>query len=733
MLQLLRRLLTGALLGAVVVAAGPGARAGDLDKIDNSLRLVPADAAFYASSLRLGEQFQAVRDSNAFKKLWDLPAVKDARAKFEAEYKNAKAPHPLAHLREVWEDKEKRAVILALGDAVSHEVFCYGDASWVGFLELLQAVSTGVQYGPAMAQLTGAAGARDQGELMAYFVFKALADHPELVRVPDTVIGFRVKDKAGARKLAELFAGAAGHAAEDVPALKGRVASKKIGAADYTVIELDGSLVPWDKVPWKDIEHKPGEFQALAGKLKALKLTVAFGLNGDYLLLSIGSGTDALRKFDAGPSSARLSSLKEVAPLEKFAGKPLLSLGYASKALTQAAVTNARDFDQLAQLAKVVLLQSGLPAEKQKAILKDLDDLIKDVKSAMPQMGAVFSFTFRSDRGEEGYTYDYSQHKGTDGSKPLTLLDHLGGNPILAAVGRSKYDPEAWATVVKWAKVIYGHADDVIRMNLPREEREKYSDFMKAVIPLLERFDEVTRKQLLPALADGQAGFVLDAKWTSKQWIKAAPETPKAMPLPELAVVVGVSDRDLLVKAMGEYRDLLNRFIALLREKGREGAIPDFKVPEPQQKKVAAGTLYFYAIPEKAGLDKQFLPTAGVADKVAVFALSNEHAERLLKATPLKLNGGPLAERANKPLASAVYFDFNALVDAVTPWIEFGVGAAVKAPPGQDREKMVKEIMSQVQVALDVLKCYKGTTSATYFEGGALVTHSESVFRDLGK
>src|SRR5262249_45964885 len=152
------------------------------------------------------------------------------------------------------------------------------------------------------------------------------------------------------------------------------------------------------------------------------------------------------------------------------------------------------------EVAKVLLLQSGLPEEKQKAILKDLDGLIKDLKAAMPEAGAVFSFTFRSDRGEEGYTYDHGKHTELDGSKPLTLLDHLRGNPIFAAVGRFKHDPQSWATFVKWVQVVWGHADDVIKMNLPREERQKYEDFMKGVIPLLKRFDDVTRKQLGPAL-----------------------------------------------------------------------------------------------------------------------------------------------------------------------------------------------------------------------------------------
>src|SRR5262249_59726090 len=126
----------------------------------------------------------------------------------------------------------------ALGDAVSHAGFCYGDSSWVGFLELAQAVSTGVQYGPMMAQITGQAGKRDGGELQAYFAFKALADRPNLVRVPDTVIGFKVKDKAGAKKLFDHVVMAAKHLGEAAPKLQGRVSTKKLIGGDFVVLDL---------------------------------------------------------------------------------------------------------------------------------------------------------------------------------------------------------------------------------------------------------------------------------------------------------------------------------------------------------------------------------------------------------------------------------------------------------------------------------------------------------------
>ena len=40
-------------------------------------------------------------------------------------------------------------------------------------------------------------------------------------------------------------------------------------------------------------------------------------------------------------------------------------------------------------------------------------------------------------------------------------------------------------------------------------------------------------------------------------------------------------------------------------------------------------------------------------------------------------------------------------------------------------------MLKQVRTVLKVLKVFKGTTSATYYEDGMQVTHSESVIRDL--
>ncbi len=155
-------------------------------------------------------------------------------------------------------------------------------------------------------------------------------------------------------------------------------------------------------------------------------------------------------------------------------------------------------------------------------------------------------------------------------------------------------------------------------------------------------------------------------------------------------------------------------------------------MPPAESEKAAAGTLYFYSIPKEAGLDPQVLPTAGLGKDVAVFALSKEHATRLLTAKPFKADGGPLAD-TKKPLAGAVWYDNVALMNALTPWADLAVEEIVKNANPDAKEKDIEDVRKQVHTVLEVAKCLKSCSAATYVEGGALVTHYEIVIKDLGK
>ena len=183
---------------------------------------------------------------------------------------------------------------------------------------------------------------------------------------------------------------------------------------------------------------------------------------------------------------------------------------------------------------------------------------------------------------------------------------------------------------------------------------------------------------------------------------------------------------------MGQYREVAND--ALSRVKAWPGAgevVGDFQVPPPETKKTKAGTLYWYPLPEAWGLDPQVQPTAGLSDKAAVLTLSHGHADRLLASHPLKIDGGPLANR-DRPLLGAMIFDWAGVVDAAAPWLEYATGKYLEAQAGGPAKNQ-EAVWGQVRTVLDVLQCFRGVTSATYVEDGVLVTHHESAFRDLEK
>ncbi len=717
-------LLALATLALAALPARPVRAAGGTGP-ETSLPLIPADAAFYSTGLRYKEQLDLFLKSKAFASLRDMPTVRLGMGLLQQQWSDPDGK--LKPVRDFVEQPENQELLALLGDAFSNEIFLYGGHTWGDFTELMLQIQGGMRYGPAMMQATGKAKNLDPGKVQGMVVLNVLNQNQDLIKVPDLIIGFRLSDTKKAENQLKRLEMLLGQLQDQAPPLKGRVKRTKVGDGNFLTLNLDAEMIPWDQVNLKELEQKPGEYDKLIKKLRGLKLTISLGVQGKYLLLGVGPSAEHLAAL-GGPGK-KLIDRPELKPLEKAAGKKLTSIGYASKAFRAKANTNKKDFDGLADMAKGLLPEAGLPEAKQKQIAKDIDGLVADLKKFIPDQGAELSFAFMTDGGYESYTYDHGTFNQLDSSKPLTLLDHVGGNPILAFAGRSKNSGQAYAFLTKWVKVAFAHGEDIFVEKLDKEEKEKYQEARKALLPLVSRLDEITGQLLLPALADEQTAFVIDAKWSSKQWHQAMPAADKPLPMLELGLVVGVSDADKLRKAMSDYRTTANEMIAAVRRLVPEKEkFPEFAIPEPQTQKTQAGELYYWPLPAEWGLDKRVAPTLGVSKTVGVVTPSQEMAERLLTRKKLVLPpNSPLAD-ARRPLAGAFYCNFPGFVEALTPWVDFALEKA-ELPPGAPIDK--ESLGKQVHTLLDVLKCYRGTTSATYLEGGVLVTHSQSVFQDL--
>jgi len=711
-----------AAMAAVGLFRGP-AVAGDLAQLDCSLKLIPEDAAFYGAMLRNREQFDAVVNSRAWAKLKNMAVVQMGLGFYNLQAADPESP--VGKLHAALEDPEVKKLLALAKDMVSSEIFVYGDTRFVDTLAILQEMAGAARYGADILRLTGAAEGLDENELRLAFVLGVVADSADRVTTPNMVIGFRLSDAAAAEEQLARLKELAVPLVDANPQTEGRLKTANIAGGEFLVLSLDGEMVPWSEVPMErleDIELEEGDAKKAIEALKKLKLVVALGLRDDYLLLSIGSSTDVLGRLREGPH--RLIDRKELRPLAAFAGERLTSIRFTSEEMMTVLSTNKRDVDDMLEVVDELLPLAELePAEEEK-IRQDAAALAEDLKRFIPDYGPNVAFSFLTDRGVESYQYDWTEYYGVDGSKPLSLLKHVGGDPWLAVVGRGRSSPGDYDLLVKWLKTGYRYFEKYGVPQLSKRERREFRKVMEVAGPLLKRVDRINREMLIPALADGQAGLVLDAKLTSRQFVNALPATREPMPMVEPALVVGVSDAGLLKKAFRGYQGVLDDLLDAVRE-AEPGAVPaDYAIPRPKAKRTDAGTVYSYALPEAWGLDEKIAPSLGLSETVGVVALTPDHAERLLAETPPSA-GGAIGD-PDRALAGAVVFDFAALVDTLTPWINLAIEQGMKDSPMQ-----AAMVAGQVQIVLDVIKVLRTVTSESYFEDGALVTHSLTEIRDI--
>ncbi|MBW8885390.1 MAG: hypothetical protein JF612_11610, partial [Planctomycetia bacterium] len=405
-----------------------------------ALSKVPADIEYYRSMLRMGETVETIRKSQMWKQIWDEPALKELQKKAMESLGGA----DFEPIRKFFADPANAEIPALAADAVSNEIFVSIGTGMGDLVSLAQELGGGLRFGPAFQQLLGQ-GQGDPMRTRARLLLQSLSEKPERLRVPDVMIGFKIREPAKVATQLKRIDPLIADALKDSP-LKGRTRRIKLGDDEFLVLSLDGSLVPWDQIPIGMFEDKEGEFAPLMKHLKSMKLSIALGVRQGYLLLVIGQSTDSVLRF--GGAGPKLIDRPELKPLANATTKPLTSISYASAKLRQATATTAEDITGLADGAKALLGQIGLPDDLTNSLTKDIDALTQSLAKGLVRPEAAFSYSFRTTRGWETFDYD-STPAGASSTKPLTLLNHVGGNPILASVWRSKTTVDDYRVFVK--------------------------------------------------------------------------------------------------------------------------------------------------------------------------------------------------------------------------------------------------------------------------------------------
>ena len=736
-----RRLLPGRgrpLMAALLLAATAACCRADEPAprlADSGVAVVPADAAFVSATLRGREQYDRLVKSNAWAAILDLPAIR--RGLTSLEEQRTLPGSPLSLVDTFMQLPENAQALELLADMVASDTFVYGEPSCVGFLRLLQLVQTA----QAAAPLEADGGDVSAESARAAAIAKVLTQHLDLVVVPDVVWGFRTTKADAAKSQLKRVEVLLRLVTQANPDLADAVARRQVAGGDVVTFTVRGGQLPWGAVE-DDLERmfEGGDAAALTKlleRVKKLDLVIAIGLIGDRVLLSIGDAVDHLEKL-ALPGRGRpgLLGTKPFEPLLKHADKRLTGVSYMSDALMDLGDT-AGQFAALSPLVDEALKRSGAPAEAVAGLRQLFDRAGKDLARRLPEPGPLLAFSFLTEQGYEGYAWDWSRNQPFDGGRRLDLLDRAEGRPLALVVSRGKSDPALLADVSGFVADGWRLLKQVAAQDA--EARERAAELDEHVAPLVAKLGTILGSKLVPALADGQVGLILDAKETTERLQKGLPAAAGGLPLLEPAIVLPLADPKLFREALSDLFELADAALAAWRRLDPDAVPEGYEVPDPEKTPLEAGSVWSFALP-KSGLDDRIRPAVGIDDDTAVFSLVRGQAQRLLGKGRLR-TGAELADFA-EPLASAAALDWPAVVDAVEPWIVYltrygcvqqrdGAVAADEELTAEDETPAAKEALAHVAVVLEAARCLRAAVAETKLVDDAMVTHWRNVIRDM--
>lgn len=679
-----------------------------------ALRLAPADCSCFSTSLRLKEQLLKLWNTKSVQQIWKTSLVQTGWNEVLKNYERQAGP-----MQSMLEQKENKELIQLLLDMSSEECFFLGGPTLPNFLSVVGDVIGAGYTGALGAQFNPGA---DQTLSRVHAILTALQESIDNFTVPDVVIGFKVPDaKIAQRQVARLAVLLHG-AALAVPQLTGNVKNQKINDFNLTTVTLDGAKMPLDMLPWEKIEEDPGEFRTLRDHLKKMKLTFSLGYYEGYVIVGFGESLKFLERLG---KNKKLADLDEFKPLLKHLDKQIISVSYSSKEMNSGSGFTQDQADAAVANYMKLLEESNLDDDLRERIEKDIKELGKDMLAIMGhEPGPAVSFSYQTPRGQESFLFQYSIDPRVDYSKSLGIFQHLGGDPILAVLGRSVNNPKQWEMMVKWMKkgesYFREYALPQIEQFVGKDTADQIVKVMEDMYPHLKRLDQTIRTNLYPALADGETAFVIDNKLVSTQWHREMPVSEKPLPLLEPAIVMGVSDRKKLTQAAADIRDIFNDVAKYAHEMNPD-QIPRIQWPAPESRNIEDVQLYWYSFPDELKIDGRLQLAAGLTNKLCTFTISKEHSLRLTKAKPLQIDGGPLADQ-NRKLGGATVFKMAGLVETAEPWVDY----FLKRPELKDAQQHAKDI----RTILASIKLFHTYSSATYLENNATVTHSEWHLKD---
>jgi hypothetical protein len=762
---------------SLLAAALPSGRAADIS--DSGLAMIPADAAFLSSTLRLREQYDAIVSSKAFAAVRRLPAV--ARFFDSLAEQKAQPGHPLSIVDTFLQLPENQEALDLLADMVATETFVYGEPSWIKLLELLSKVQRAQQAANILGMARGdaslggldfdfelpepadpdddddAAAARrvpvrpvrfqvrdgiDVGEdnLAAALMLETLADNADLLVIPDTVWGFTLTKAAPAATQLKRLEGLLQLVTQANPDLADAVQRKTIRGGEFVTFTFkpDSSLL---RLFLAEVPVAAEKLDAVINAVDKLEVVVALGIVGERVILSVGDSLEHIEKLSAPEAGRGLLATKPMAPLLDHRDKSITAVSHVSADLMKVLATSTEDIDQLADLSDDIARLADLPEGAAADIRGFFAQVSAQYREWLPVPGPWTAFSFRSEQGYEGYAWDWSQNGPFDGRKRLDLLEHVGGAPLAATVARGRTDVPRFDHVVGRIDMGWNLFKKHVLPSADEDVQEWVATFDEHLAPLGKKFVAIVRRTFVPALANGQIGFVIDGKGRTTRLHESLPAAEAPLPLLEPAIVLAVDDAGLFRDGMNDLFALGDELVDAMRELPDSSIPAEYRIPDPEKTKVEGGSVWSWPL-TKAGIDEQVQPSIALGKDTVVFSLVPRQAGRLIVESPLET--GSRVAAFEEPLAAAATLDVAGLIDAIEPWVVYLLRYAAEWEGGGNLasdqvldadagDAKTKDILEHAKVVLEAARSLRVATAETMTKPEATVTHWRNVIRDMAR
>lgn len=730
---------TGLMIAAAFVATPLAASAtppADMRSHAKSLEVVPADAAFYLAWLKNREQIDLMLQTNAWRRLTTIPMLQLGWSQVETQWRFPS--DPTVQLVKDWvESGEGQEFLALLSEMTSDEVFVYGEASCTRFVQVAVEISSAVNQARyrALGDALSGDGEEEIGEQMTDSLRGLVDDYGEQLVAPGLVMGFRVQDAERGSRLLDRAEQELRKLAEQCPVPIGDdLRRSRVEGRDLLSLTLSTKMLPWEDIQ-VEMADSPEAYEMLRELADGKQVVLSIGVVRGFVVFTMGDRADVF----APPVATGLGAGASATPLmvdqpafrrlDKHAGERVTSLAYAGAEFQRAANSNEQTFRDLADMGKGLLPLAELPDGLEAVIKRDIDELAADLTALLPDPGATAAIGFMTERGYETFAYTQAAAGGVVPSRPLTLIDHLGADSLAWVVARGKRSVGGYDRAVGWMRRIVGHAEAIARETAP-EDWTEYEAARRMAAPLLKRLDDATRDCLIPGLADGQSALVLNTSAADAEWCEFMPPSDTELPLPAPVILWGVSDAALVERGAREYFDVTQQAIDAAHQAAPD-AVPAFSIPAPIESTIEGGVMYGYQLPAEWGASGRIMPHACLGESVLLVGVLPELSERLLPGNRPGVEG-PAAE-FDRPLASAGYVDLAGCIDALRPWIDYGIQFGVEnaGDEGAQIIAMAGFVKPQVDQLLTVLQVVDSMTSVTYHEDDMRVSHSELRIVDL--